>query len=194
MAQYALESGYDYVFRTDSDAYCWVNRLLASGFENHDYQGWCIDYPKHLETDKALRTAHGGIGFLLSRKAMEIVVREKPWMQSDGYYWGDIWTGEVLWQHGIRCQRDTRFLDGSNGAQHHGNVFASELPLDHPYISVHPLPVLNIDEMHAKFPCMSDETIPPERQLWWCDIDHNYGTKQPECPCDYCATSSPQIL
>jgi hypothetical protein len=201
MCKYALENGYDYIFRTDSDAYVWVNRLLASGFEQHDYMGWCLDYPKHLEKERGLRTAHGGIGFFLSRRAMEIVANTEPWKQEDGIYWGDIWTGEVLWKHGIYCHRDTRFLDGSNGdptgalaasdIQHHGNIFADELPETHPYIAVHPVPAENMYEIHERFNDLPAGTTPPERQLWWSQPNWNIGEKQPDiCPCEYCQTLS----
>lgn len=194
MVKYAYDNGYDFVFRTDTDAYTWINRLLASGFENYDYMGWCLPYPRHLEisANKGMRTAHGGMGFTLSRKAMKIVVETEPWKQSDGIYWGDIWTGEVLWKNGIYCKQDTRFLDGSNGPDeiHHGNIFAHELPEDHPYITIHPVPAENMYGIYKKFPKMSDETIAPKKQIW-NPIDYdtywNFGTRMPgKCNCWYC--------
>lgn len=163
MCKYALEHGYDYVFRTDSDAYVWVNRLLACGFEQHDYMGWCIDYKERFNPR---RTAHGGIGFFLSRRAMQIIVDTPPFRCVDGNYWGDIWTGEVLAKNFIRCHRDTRFMDGSGSSLHHGNIFAHELPENHPYVSIHPVPVENMFGIHERFPVMSAESIAPVEQLW----------------------------
>src|ERR1043166_753992 len=37
MVRWALEHGYDYIFRVDTDSYVWVNRLLACGFEKYPY-------------------------------------------------------------------------------------------------------------------------------------------------------------
>jgi hypothetical protein len=188
MVKYAYENGYDNIFRVDADAYVWINRLLNSGFEQHDYMGWCLDYPKHLETDIGRRTAHGGIGFFLSRKAMQVIVNAPVERCIDGKFWGDIWVGEQLWKRGIYCHRDTRFLDGSYPPQHQGNIAAHELPLDHQYISVHPTdPITNVYEIQKRFPRLSDQTVPPERQLWHKEPNWNIGGKRPDiCPCDYC--------
>jgi hypothetical protein len=178
MCRYALDHGYEYIYRVDADAYVWVNRLLASGFEKHDYVGFCLDYPKHLETDHGLRTAHGGAGFILSRTAMQIVADAEPFKQSDGIYWGDIWTGEVLWKHAIYCHRDTRFLDCGDG-----NFTADRLPANHPYISVHPIEPHNL----YGFTPMPSETVAPEKQLFEVPVDFSYGEKRPDiCSCTYC--------
>lgn len=187
MCKYALDHGYDYIFRVDSDAYVWVDRLLKCGFENHDYIGWCIDYPRHVELmGSAFRTAHGGIGFFLSRRAMQIVVDTPPWRQGDGNYWGDIWTGEVLWKNGIYCHRDTRFLDGSNGTQHSGEIDADELPVGHQYISVHPVHTQDMFKFHERFKNLNAETVAPERQIWWTDYKFDWGPRSVQCSCEYC--------
>ena len=108
MVQHALKHGYDFIFRVDSDAYVWVDRLLTSGFEQYDYVGYCLDYPP----SKAYRrTAHGGSGFILSRRAMQIIANANPCKTQQGNSWyGDIWAGEQLYAHSIRCHRDTRFM------------------------------------------------------------------------------------
>jgi hypothetical protein len=167
MATYAYARGYDHMFRCDTDTYVWINRLLASGFEQHDYMGYCLEYPgQETIRGHATRTAHGGDGFFLSRRAMEIIKNAKPHTYYDGKYWGDMWTGDVLWRHGIHCKRDTRFMDGSGYTQHHGNIFAHELPLDHPYIAVHPVPAENMQAIYDRFPMMPAETVAPRTQLW----------------------------
>jgi hypothetical protein len=188
MSKYAYDNNYDFLFRCDTDTYVWMNRLLACGFEQHDYMGWCLDYPKHLEIDRGLRTAHGGAGFFLSRKAMKIVSDTPPSLCSDGKFWGDIWTGEILWRHGIHCYRDTRFLDGAQSFKtHHGNIYPNELPSDHPYIAVHPCPASVLYEMKAKFPEVSAITVPPVSQLWEVPHNWNYGQRRPDiCSCTYC--------
>lgn len=189
MVKFAYDKGFDFVFRVDTDAFVWVNRLLVSGFENHDYMGWCLDVPRHIEREWCMTTAHGGIGFTLSRKAMKIVVDAPVEKYVDGKYWGDLWAGQQLWKHGIHCHRDTRFLDGSKPPMHHGNIAADKLPLDHPYISIHPVdPVANFYALHERFPKMPAETVAPTQQIWWQDPpNYNYGQKRPNvCPCNYC--------
>lgn len=178
MAKYAYDAGYDFMFRVDADAYCYVNRLMASGFEQWDYAGNCLNYPKHLEVDKGRRTAHGGAGFTLSRKAMAIVKEWEPFPQSDGIYWGDIGAGELLWKHGIYCHRDSRFVDKGDG-----HFDADNLPRDHNYITVHPV---EPEQMYSLNP-LPDETHPIEYNEWDHRPDFNIGGKRPDiCPCQYC--------
>ena len=163
MTQWCYDAGYEYLFRCDTDTYVWVNRLLHCGFEKHDYMGLAGDYAQPNQR----KTAHGGVGFFLSRKAMQIVKDapvEKTW---DGKYWGDMWAGMVLFRRGIHCKRDTRFMDGGGHRLHNGNILADELPLDHPYIAIHPVnPNQNFYDLHKRFPKLSDVTIEPDKQLW----------------------------
>ncbi len=128
MCQYALTSDYDYLFRVDSDTYVWVDRLLASGFEQHEYMGYCLDYPKENARN---RTAFAGPGFFLNRKAMIIVTKTAHFPHGDAY-WGDIWTGQLLYDHGIECHRDLRFKEADGGTTR-----LADFPPDHDYISVH---------------------------------------------------------
>lgn len=189
MVRWALEHGYDYLFRTDTDTYVWVNRLLASGFEQYDYMGWCLGVPRHLERSWALNTAHGGVGFFLSRRAMEIVAAAPVEKYLDGKYWGDLWAGHQLWKHDIRCHQDTRFLDGSSGDhnQHNGNISADELPLDHQCIAIHPVPAVNMPAIHEQFKHLGAETVAPELPLWGVKRNYDYGTKRPDvCACQWC--------
>ena len=162
MVKYAYDNGYDYIFRVDSDAYVWINRLWTCGFQNHDYMGWCLQAP---QGEWCVNTAHGGVGFFLSRKAMEIVMNAPVEKYADGKYWGDLWAGQQLYKRGIHCHRDKRFLDGSSHEGHHGNIGLSDLPLDHQYISVHPIHPPAMAEFHRKFARMPAETVEPEKQL-----------------------------
>ena len=133
MCRYALDHGYDYLFRVDSDAYVRVPALLRSDFQNHDYMGWCLHYTGPMARN---RTAHGGAGFFLSRRAMELVVDAPHFPHSDGYHWGDIYTGQLLFDHGIGCFADRRFVD---------DIF-TVTPLPENWITLHPL---TLDEMRA---------------------------------------------
>jgi hypothetical protein len=127
MCRYALSQGYDFIFRVDSDAFVAVPKLLTSDFEAHDYMGWCLEYTGWKARN---RTAHGGAGFFLSRKAMELVVAAQHFAH-DHIYWADIWTGQLLYDVGISCVADARFVEGN------GTDFTPDnLPSD--WISVHP--------------------------------------------------------
>ena len=126
MCRYALDSGYDFVFRVDSDAYVWVNRLLRCGFEQHDYFGWTRD---------RCVNAFASVGFFLSRRAMQVVVDGRHFPNNrEGDYWGDVWTGELLKEAGILLHKDERFLDGL-GRQ---DIPPDTVPADHDFISLHP--------------------------------------------------------
>jgi hypothetical protein len=119
---YALEHGYDYLFRVDSDAYVRIPELLKCGFEQHDYMGW--HKPRDIH-------AFASVGYFLSRKAMQLVVDADHWAHSSGNYWGDCWVGEVLKKSGIECHVDDRFVDGQ------GKDF--EAAPEGEWISIHPV-------------------------------------------------------
>ena len=64
---WALDHGYDYLYKTDTDTAVSVTNLLNSGFESHDYSGG-------YNQETTGEFASGGAGYWLSRKAMQIVV------------------------------------------------------------------------------------------------------------------------
>jgi hypothetical protein len=178
MAKYTYDNGYDFMLRIDADAYCYVNRLLASDVFNYDYVGNCLDYPKHLEIDTGRRTAHGGAGFILSRKALAIIANAPVERCVDKKFWGDIWVGEQLWKNGVYCHRDMRFVDKGDG---HFNQ--DQLPLDHGYITIHPLEpaeMLRIKPLPA-------ETVHLDTNPYEYGANFDIGGKRPDvCPCRYC--------
>jgi hypothetical protein len=75
MLAWAYARGYEYVFKCDDDTYCRVERLLASGFENHDYSGFQKMSPYFGKP--GVEFAQGGAGYWLSRRAISIVLREE---------------------------------------------------------------------------------------------------------------------
>jgi hypothetical protein len=67
LCKWALDAGYDYVFKTDTDTLVNVENLLVSGFANSDYSGGY----NYEETGDF---ASGGAGYWLSRRAMQNIV------------------------------------------------------------------------------------------------------------------------
>jgi hypothetical protein len=98
--QWALSGGYDYCFHCDDDTYVQPERLLSSGFEQHDYLG-------------RLRGPSGGypapycsgFAYWLSRRAMEIIVSQP--LTSDTA--DDRWLGNVLHSAGVVGTLDERY-------------------------------------------------------------------------------------
>lgn len=118
--QWALAHGYDYVFKADDDTFIYIDRLMSSGFENHDYLGF--RYPAKGNY------VSGGPGRWLSARAMRIVVESTPadWAE-------DRWAGLTLAANGIPGTRDARYLPGFHG--HYVDI--ESLPKRHGYISFH---------------------------------------------------------
>ncbi len=104
ICQWALERNYDFLFKTDTDTYVSIERLLASGFEQHDYSGFVLDWIKGY-------AYASGPHYWLSRKAMKTVVEADWWRHpvpgADG--WEDSKVGGVLAAHGILPYHDYRY-------------------------------------------------------------------------------------
>lgn len=97
ICRWALAKYFDFMLKVDSDTYVWIDRILASGFEKHDYSGWAL--PKIAPENNY---ASGGAGYWLSRKSMEIIATAK--LTSDTCE--DRWVGRVLYDAGIRLHRN----------------------------------------------------------------------------------------
>jgi hypothetical protein len=106
IAGWALDAGYDFSFKCDNDTFVSVPRLLASGFEKHDYSGFY--------RGPGPSYASGGSGYWLSRRAMEIV-RSAKFIDdfSDetrrSLRGEDVQVGGCLLSRGIECFRDERY-------------------------------------------------------------------------------------
>ena len=97
VVRWAYDQGYDHLFKVDTDTYVDIPRLLASGFEAHDYAG-------HPFPRDGWMQASGGAGYWLSRRAME-VLKDAPVTN----IYEDTWVGEVLCASGIRLHPDERY-------------------------------------------------------------------------------------
>lgn len=110
MCRWALEQGYDFVFKTDTDTYIRIDRLLSSGFESYDYSGYFNYEPGPGAY------ASGGSGYWLSAAAMRIVSAAQMHVDNPNWELGNQSTrGEdlqICWalrDSGIHCHKDDRY-------------------------------------------------------------------------------------
>lgn len=171
ICKWALERGYDFIYRTDDDTYTYPVRLLASGYEHHDYSGYCLPYPKHLERHRYC----GAPGFWLSQRAMRILGSNNPDHSAD-----DLWIGKVLYANGIKAHRDTRHVTGF-GAHY---VDLDALPETHPYVALHSVKPEGMYKLHSRK--MSVDTVAPAITFNEPHYEFNYGPKDKDCPCGWC--------
>lgn len=99
--KWALEQGYTHMFIGDTDTYVSVPRMLASGFEEHDYAGRRCDEGH----------AGQGCGFMLGAKAVKACMDINP----IGHSWFDMMIGLHLRDaHGIHLHDDPRYYFSPN--------------------------------------------------------------------------------
>lgn len=120
--RWALERGYDFVFRAAHDTIVYPDRILKNFdvLSKHDYAGTMCGYgavnaTKDIFTLRYLDYMHGGVGVWLSERAMKMLAADEwkgpysspfstkieitPGQWFDGswnIYWDDMWMGEVL--------------------------------------------------------------------------------------------------
>lgn len=86
--QWALDQGYDFIFKIDADTWLDVPKLLQAGFEKHDWVG--------LMGDKGAsggvgHCTSGGVGIWLSRKAMQTFLDHYPKMPAGKFHLFEDW-------------------------------------------------------------------------------------------------------
>ena len=87
MFRWALEHGYDYVFKCDTDTYINLKRLMISGFEYYDFIGRGGELGTEFYPE-------GGPGYWVSKKAMECLVNEPI------TFWAEeSWVARTLLKH-----------------------------------------------------------------------------------------------
>jgi len=103
--RWALDQGYDFVFRAFTDTCVHPARLRTSGFEQHDYLG-C--FPGGWSPDPNRQGhycyASGGPGYWLSRRACQVVAESEP-----DHWAEDLWIGDVMGKAGFRGTHDERY-------------------------------------------------------------------------------------
>ncbi len=95
--RWALAHGYTHVFSAPTDCYIIIPRLLASGFENHNYTGFHAYDEPHIG---------GGSGYWLGPRAMRIISQATPVLDYE-----DRWVGKTLREHDIEGFHDPRYWD-----------------------------------------------------------------------------------
>lgn len=110
MAGFALINGYDFMYKCDRDTYVVPERLRVLNFTPYDYYGHFplhpVDGPITSPPDPAGHYvyASGGCGYILSRRAMEVLVKAEvtDWAE-------DRWVGDTMAKNGIMGYHDCRF-------------------------------------------------------------------------------------
>lgn len=99
---WALNEGYDNIFKCDTDTYVKVNRILSSNFSDYDYIGYFngeVGKPNVIY-NKCYAWASGGSGYWLSRRAAEYIVSNPPDHKSIcpqlNFPCEDLWVGQLL--------------------------------------------------------------------------------------------------
>ena len=118
---WALQHGYDFVFKVDTDTYVDVPRLMASGFEKWDYIG------TEFCDEKFGSRASGGAGYWVNRKSL-VLLSSSPVETC----YEDNWTGSTLRAHGVSLHKDDRYIvnDRNNfemGPRSNNNAITSHL-------------------------------------------------------------------
>lgn len=118
-ARWAFEQGFSHLFRCFPDTYCRVDRLMSCGFAELDYVGDFRGDPSTNEVthQRAQNYASGGAGYLLSRRAFEIVMNGPIlgiWRDEITPYAEDLVCGNLLGRSSVPLKyRDltTRFIN-----------------------------------------------------------------------------------
>ena len=99
VCRWALELGYDFVFKCDVDTVINGRNLLSSGFDNYDYFGGeNADINVPGVTPGRIEFCSGGAGYWLSRKALTIIA-DTDNIQTTCE---DVFVADTLLKHGIK--------------------------------------------------------------------------------------------
>lgn len=147
MYVWALEQGYDYVYRCDHDSYCRPERLLGCDVEKYDLAG-CKGPMNSIE---------GGPGFFISKKACQIYVDEiesackehiiQGKLVSTNYYnsyLNDWWTTALVADHQLPKA-------GSESFVHLTSLVAIGPRRDNNFVSAHLSPIKGKEQYSPSF-------------------------------------------
>jgi len=103
ICQWAVNNGYDYLFKIDTDTYVHMDRLLREKFYKHDYSGYVLD-------SLPVAPYCSGPHYWLSRKAFTILANA-DWSKykAAGHETAeDVMVGQILAAHGIYPHHEPR--------------------------------------------------------------------------------------
>lgn len=205
--RWALDNGYDYVFRACDDTVMYPNRLLQNldYLKLHDYAGTMCGYGAMAGTGEIfvlryLDYMHGGVGIWLSRKAMEMLLADdwkgpysSPYSKqveitpgthfpgSWHIYWDDLWIGEVL-KGNINYndpRRNDVYANYKVSVWDNPELFASNKPFDASrVISTHSLDQMGTSDVKPKGFSTINNTI-TQLSVDWITTKSNFKAVAP---------------
>lgn len=101
--KWALQNGYEYLWKIDDDCYLRPERLFADGLSTHDYVGRLRGPSGNYSNPYCSGFCYG-----LSKKSMELLM-QVDWDPSDDFS-EDRWTGNQLMKLGISPYNATQFI------------------------------------------------------------------------------------
>jgi histo-blood group ABO system transferase len=135
---WAVKQGYDHIFMTDDDTYIWVDRLMGSGFEAHDYIGAISYLGKYPYAT--------GLGYWVSRRSADLIANGRITNTLE-----DHWVGEVLHKSGIAHKYDDRYRSIGAKFLKIGDLFKPGIQTSN--IAIHPC---TSEMMHACYDTVPD--------------------------------------
>ena len=100
--RYALSQGYTHCFKCDDDVYLRPERIVSAGYEGLDYVG---AYKRIEDSRYPNGFMHGGAGYCLSMKALNIISQSQVDQKSE-----DGWVANKLFEKGISGNNDSRLV------------------------------------------------------------------------------------
>jgi len=161
---------FDFIFKCDDDTYVHIPRLLACGFEQHDYLG---NKPPGIFWKDGM-FAQGGAYFLSKRAVQAILSFPFEFGRTQRWWWGglklqqgiegaarnhasaeDIMVGDILSQRGIPLHIDARFLHDPYPCPYD----------DETQITSHHVAPTDMFEIHKKKDAASESNLSTENNL-----------------------------
>ena len=143
--KWALQHGYDYVFKADDDGYLYVDRLMRVEFEKWDQMGFsnCA----HGLAQSCGCYVTGGAGYFLSKRALQAVT-STPLNAVSPHKWAEDWqTGQVLRAKRMRRSGHPGFLPGFD--KHYVDV-DEVLKSDKQYVALHAVTPEGMHKLYGK--------------------------------------------
>lgn len=113
--RWAVDHGFERVFKCDTDTFFVLSRLMSCGFEQHDYQGRRVDH-------HGIVYAEGGAGYWSSARLIRHFL-DKPALE-----WAeDRWVGSIAQKVGVPLHNDMRFSNYPEFPTKSNNIITSHL-------------------------------------------------------------------